>query len=114
MHHWRSGLGFATGICGSIYAIGGSKNGNEGNQTIERLDIREGKWTLLQNMSCPRGYTSACVGNLGCLYVTGGVHYSLINDTMGVFDPRKGEWIDAYQSDHLQRNSHQMFYLWEV
>ena len=105
MHDARSGSGFAIGACGSIYAAGGSQNGDIGNTSFERFDVREGKWHLLADMNRPRGYTAACIGNAECFYISGGLQGAVLQGSMEFYDPRMNRWqlLPIQQKQHYQQ-----------
>jgi hypothetical protein len=75
MHERRSGPGLGMGVDGSLYCVGGSSDGSDSSDTIERYDPRCGEWSVLSSrMNERRGYVSACFNAQGTIfYVAGGI-----------------------------------------
>jgi hypothetical protein len=69
----RTGSSGGFGPRGSFYVAGGSTNGADALTLVERLDPRDPVgWSAVAPMTHARGYTNACWGMDGLLYVSGG------------------------------------------
>ena len=78
------------------YVVGGFSAAGVTTATVERLDLRTGKWATSRSLPLPLNHMSA-VGYRGDLYVVGG--YSQLADTSSGatsdfwrFDPHRNRW----------------------
>lgn len=64
-----------------ISTPGGSPDGARGSKTIERLDLRVGRWEkLVPELAVGRAYCAAAFGASGLLYVMGGQDFEEEDD----------------------------------
>jgi hypothetical protein len=115
----RSGAGLGLGQDGALYCAGGSSNGSDCSDTIERYDPRCDEWTLLTGrMNEARGYVSACFNSQGnILYVAGGISQDNILPSIEWYDIRMNRWeylvVDDMSAEvaGYQRGDYSMMHL---
>lgn len=101
----RSGFASCVGPYGSVYVAGGSQDGSNGTNSVERYDSREGKWESVASMLMPRGYCSGSSSPSGFFYVSGGIHNSKFQGGVELYDFRANKWFALCSGDDVDQGS---------